>query len=147
MIQDFPLTGVGLNTFPVVVEALYPLVLASADPRPPPHAHNFLLQVGVDFGVPGIMAVLWLLAVVFRLLWKTWPIEARRGQWLATGIAGGLTGHLVFGLTDAVALGAKPGFLLWWAIGLAEIAWRAAHTWTRDECDSQGREPPTPGLQ
>ncbi len=37
---------------------------------------------------------------------------------LTLGLGGGLLAHLLYGLTDAVALGAKPGVLLWMLLGL-----------------------------
>jgi hypothetical protein len=39
-------------------------------------------------------------------------------QTLALGLAGGMLAHGVYGLTDAVALGAKPGFLWWYLLAL-----------------------------
>ncbi|MGQ9568785.1 MAG: hypothetical protein ACUVWW_12150, partial [Anaerolineae bacterium] len=38
---------------------------------------------------------------------------------LAVGVLGGLVAHGAFGCVDAVALGAKPGFLFWWLLALA----------------------------
>jgi hypothetical protein len=37
---------------------------------------------------------------------------------LVLGLGGGLAAHLIYGLTDAVALGAKPGLLYWMLLGL-----------------------------
>jgi len=37
---------------------------------------------------------------------------------LALGLLGGLLAHFIYGMTDAVALGAKPGFLFWWLLGM-----------------------------
>jgi len=37
---------------------------------------------------------------------------------LAIGLFGGLLAHFLFGLTDTIALGAKPGFLFWWALAM-----------------------------
>ena len=34
------------------------------------------------------------------------------------GLGGGLLAHLIYGMTDAVALGAKPGVLFWMLLGL-----------------------------
>jgi hypothetical protein len=34
------------------------------------------------------------------------------------GLGGGLFAHLLYGLTDAIALGAKPGLLFWMLLGL-----------------------------
>jgi putative inorganic carbon (HCO3(-)) transporter len=120
ILEDFPLTGIGINTLPVVLGNLYPLVLASGDPRPPPHVHNLFLQTGVDLGVPGLLAFFWLLGLAARMLRRTWRAGGITERYLAAGLAAGLSAHLVFGLTDAVALGARPGFLLWWVLGLCE---------------------------
>ena len=33
-------------------------------------------------------------------------------------LLGGLLAHFLFGMIDAVSLGAKPGFLFWWLLGM-----------------------------
>lgn len=116
MIQDFPYTGIGLNTFPVVVNLLYPLFLTGPD-SPPPHAHDLFLQTAVDFGVPGLACFLAILAAAGVSLARSWR---RSGGWqrgLVVGLSAGLVGHLSFGLIDAVTLGAKPGVFLWTILG------------------------------
>src|SRR5690606_11567634 len=45
-IQDFPITGLGVNTFRRVVPILYPLFLVSPD-HDIAHAHNHLLQTAL----------------------------------------------------------------------------------------------------
>lgn len=120
MIQDFPFTGIGLNTFPIVLALLYPTFLE--DPSRIPHAHNFFLQTAVDFGLPGLgamLAMLWGTSRCVRFAWKHGG-QAERG--IAAGVAGGLIGFLVFGLTDAVALGARPTFLVFGAIAVLVVA-------------------------
>src|SRR5262249_45371462 len=124
MLQDFPFTGIGLNTFPVVLQALYPPFLTGPD-ETIPHAHNLFLQTGVDLGIPGLLAFLWILGLVWRCWLRAWRTDerARAAQgvgllsaatdWISrpaalAGVLAGITGHLVFGLTDAVTLGAKP---------------------------------------
>ena len=48
------------------------------------------------------------------------PIKAGGAlRLLALGVLGGLLAHFLFGITDAVALGAKPGFLFWWLLAMA----------------------------
>ena len=37
---------------------------------------------------------------------------------MVLGLGGGLLAHAIYGLTDAVALGAKPGILFWMLLGL-----------------------------
>ncbi len=117
-LEDFPLTGMGVGTFRRVAPALYPLFLVSpsADIA---HAHNHLLQAGLDLGMPGLIAylALWLLTAV--MLWHSWKL--RRDKWqgaLIIGYAGSMAGYFTYGMTDAVALGAKPGFIYWLALGL-----------------------------
>ena len=55
MVQDFPFTGIGMGTFRQVAHLLYPFFLAGPD-AVIPHAHNIFLQVGVDLGLPGLIA-------------------------------------------------------------------------------------------
>lgn len=116
LIEDFPLTGAGLNTFPVLGPLLYPSTLLG-DAARVPHAHNLFLQVGVDFGLPGLASFLGLLAAAGLGLARTWRAAQGWEQGLVAGLLAGLLAHLVFGLTDAVALGAKPGVFLWAMLG------------------------------
>lgn len=116
-IQDFPFTGVGLGTFRRVVGLLYPLFTISPD-IDIAHAHNIFLQVALDVGVPGLIAYLALLWVAGAVAWHV----ARRGppllQALAIGLLAALVSLHLYGLTDALALGSKPGLAFWMILGL-----------------------------
>ena len=125
-IQDFPFTGMGLNAFRRVVPVLYPLFMVAPD-QDIAHAHNHLLQAALDLGLPGLIAYLamWLLAVVMTI--QVWRSNAPPGQRvLAAGIAAGLLAHFVYGNTDVVALGAKPGLFWWWLLALMSVNWQRA---------------------
>lgn len=115
-IKDVPLTGLGMNIFRSAVGMLYPTFQFSAA-NDLAHAHNELLQAAVDLGLPGLVAFLALYVGAIGML-----ISAVRskGAWrlLALGLLGGLFAHFIFGVTDTVALGAKPGFLFWWLLGM-----------------------------
>jgi len=134
-IQDFPFTGTGLGTFRRVVNLLYPLFLVGPDVDIA-HAHNMFLQVAVDLGLPGLvayLALLWLAGVV------TWQV-ARRGSPVvratALGLLAGLIGLHVYGLTDALAPGSKPGLAFWVALGLIAALPRvvkARESWPADD--------------
>jgi putative inorganic carbon (HCO3(-)) transporter len=119
MMYDFPFTGQGLGAFRESLPALYPLFLVRLE-RYIPHAHNVFLHVGVDLGLPGLVAYLSLLVVG---VWIGWNRVQRGGweRWLGLGVLAGLIGYHVFGLTDTVALGSKPSFLFWWLMGLLAI--------------------------
>ena len=123
-LQDFPFTGMGMNTFREVVHVLYPLFLVAPDVDFG-HAHNEFLQAGLDLGIPGLIAFVALYIGAFWMLANVW--KRSPNSQLATfkmqretilGLGGGLAAHLLYGLTDAVALGAKPGVLFWMLLGL-----------------------------
>ncbi len=126
-LQDFAFTGMGMNTFRYVVNVLYPLFYTSS--RDLGHAHNEFLQAGLDLGIPGLIAFLALYIGAFWMLSRVWQWASLlrecsrfslRGltRGVVLGLGGGLLAHLAFGITDAVALGAKPGFLFWMLLGL-----------------------------
>jgi len=118
MIQDFPYTGIGLNMFPYVGDALYPYFLLGPNAKVP-HAHNNFLQVAVDLGIPGLVAYLALLATFCFCTWRVyWGSQSRSTRLLTAGLFSGMLAHQVYGLTDAITLGAKPGFMLWIILGL-----------------------------
>lgn len=126
-IQDFPFTGMGMNAFRRVLPVLYPLFMVSPD-QDIAHAHNHLLQAALDLGIPGLIAYLaiWFLVVVLTV--QVWRSSAPPGQRvLAVGIAAGLLAHFVYGNTDVVALGAKPGLFWWWLLALMSANWQLLH--------------------
>ncbi len=123
-IQDFPFTGMGMNTFRRVVHILYPLFLI-APTVDIAHAHNQWLQTALDLGIPGLIAYLsvWLLTAV--MLWQTW--RQAKDPWLkvlALAIAASLAAYFVYAMTDTIALGGRPGFIFWLLIGLANSLWQ-----------------------
>jgi len=123
-IADFPFTGMGLGAFRRVAPLLYPLDIKPGYPFA--HAHNHLLHTGVELGIPGLVAYVatWLLAA--RLV----VAACRRMQgWLralAVGSGGALVAYFVYGITDTVALGAKPGVMFWYLLGLIVALHRLA---------------------
>lgn len=114
-LSDFPLTGVGMNGFRQIVHALYPLYLLTPGVDIA-HAHNHLLQAGLDLGIPGLIAylALWLISVV--LLYQSWQrAQERSHKVLIAGLSGALAASWLYGIFDAIALGARPGFM-WWLL-------------------------------
>ncbi len=134
-IQDFPFTGMGMNTFRKVLPVLYPLFTISPE-FDIGHAHNELLQSALDLGIPGLIAFLalyigafWMLADIWKRNTDHWSLftghcslftvhSSLSTRFLTLGLGGGLLAHFLYGLTDAVALGAKPGLLFWMLLGL-----------------------------
>jgi O-antigen ligase len=123
MIKDAPLTGMGMNTYRTMVHYVNPLTSASAQ-KDFGHAHNEFLQAALDLGLPGALALVSIYLVAFYLLARCFayslkskthglPVKA-----LVLGLGGGLLAHALWGMVDAIALGAKPGFLFWMLLGL-----------------------------
>ncbi len=106
-IADQPLTGMGLATFQHFAREPYPMQGWQPDPDIT-HAHNLFLQTGLDLGIPGLLAFVWVLGVVFwqaiRLFSHTQADTPAR--FLAIGLVGTLAAFVIFNLLDAVTLGA-----------------------------------------
>ena len=143
----------GMNAFRKVVLVLYPLFTISSE-FDIAHAHNEFLQAALDLGIPGLVAFISLYIVAFWMLADGWRVtrhlqqntaKSPKGDYcevpeegslivtrsLILGLGGGLLAHLLYGLTDAVALGAKPGVLFWMLLGLiAGLYGQAQEHWT-----------------
>ena len=113
--QDFFFTGTGLGTFRVVVRRLYPITIEPGYDIA--HAHNIFLQTGLDLGIVGLLAYVAMLIMVGVMAWRVGRVDQSKRPF-ALGLLGGIIALHLFGLTDALALGAKPGLLLWLAFGL-----------------------------
>jgi putative inorganic carbon (HCO3(-)) transporter len=135
----------GMGTFRRVAPVLYPFFMISPD-KDVAHAHNLFLQTGLDLGIPGLIATisLWIGAFVMLLIVYNRSSEkiialGMSARPLALGLAGGLLAHGVYGLTDAVALGAKPGFLWWWLLALIAGLFRLQVSGNREQERQEGQ--------
>jgi putative inorganic carbon (HCO3(-)) transporter len=144
--QDFPITGMGLGMFRYVMPVLYPLFTVSPE-SDLGHAHNEWLQAGVDLGVTGLVIFLAVQGLGLWLAYRGFQSAASVPlRWMMAGTLAGLAAHSVFGLTDAVALGAKPGIFFWVLLaltaGMARLEWPATADRIAIETDarlSQGK--------
>ena len=117
-IQDFPVTGLGLDIFRRVVGKLFPFykLVPGTDIA---SAHNHLLQVATDLGLPVMIVYGSMWFAIFRMLYllvakSRLPLFRK----FASGIGAGLIGYFTFQIADAVPLGAKLGVFWWFAIAL-----------------------------
>lgn len=117
VIRDYPLTGAGLNAFraPAVRER-YPV--EGYEVRVLPHAHNELLQVGADMGLPGIAALLLLYAGAGWSAYRAWKYGETFHRVIAAGVIGGLGAHFIYGLGDAITLWDRLTFGMWLLLGM-----------------------------
>jgi O-antigen ligase len=134
-LADFPFTGMGLGTFREVGPLLYSMP-SLPDNFNLAHAHNFFLQTGLDVGLLGLAAVVAIHLLAVWSLYRLWQCPQRVGSgwpafvtWrtLAAAWMGCFVAHLVYSQFDAIALGSKPGFLLWLLFALIFAADRLVH--------------------
>lgn len=123
MIGAFPFTGVGMGMFNQVAVALYPFQETQN-----PGAHNLYLQVGLDLGIPGLIAFL---AILGLMLWmafsnvRLWGRGERNERYtLSVGLLGGLLAMLVHGIVDIAVWGTRVIFLPWFVFGLIFALYR-----------------------
>lgn len=126
MIQDFPFTGVGMGNYKRVADLLYPFFLYPPDKVQ--HAHNLLLQIAVDLGLPGLVAWLACWLGITLVAWQVYRRGRQTGTGLVAGLGAGLLASqvalLVHGQVDAVVWGmVRPAPLVWGVWGIAVAAW------------------------
>ena len=126
-IQDFPITGMGMNAFRKVMPVLYPTFLTSPD-FDVAHAHNHLLQAALDLGTPWTGRLSRDLAGRRRAAGSCVPSRWSDPLYrlMAGGLGAGLIAHFVFSMTDAIPLGAKVGVLFWLTLALVVSLHRVA---------------------
>ena len=132
MVQDFPFTGIGIGTYNEVAHSLYPFFIAAPD-EVVAHAHDELLQVAVDVGIPGLIAYVALLTGFVLCVARAYGVIDDVGiRALLAGLGFAMLAHQVFGLTDAFILGTKPGVLMWVDFALAAVVYVRRGEWTID---------------
>jgi putative inorganic carbon (HCO3(-)) transporter len=118
-VRDFPFTGTGAGTFGPVTGILYPFFLFGPGAKVT-HAHNLLLQVAVDLGIPGLVAFLALLLLAFASALYAARSYRRAGKRALDALAwaslASLAGMLVHGMVDAPTWTVGRGAFVPWAV-------------------------------
>lgn len=118
IIRDYPLTGVGLNQFRTkTVREAYPIPDFAMNVVP--HAHNELLQVGADTGIPGMILFIGWHIVLGVVIWRTWRDGEPLVRVVALSAGAGLLAHTIFGIADAITLFDRFTWAYWLLVGLA----------------------------
>ena len=111
-LHDFVFTGIGIGAFTTTLPTLYPIPFSVTGF---PHAHNLLLQVGLDLGLPGLIAFMAmqvnLFVMVIGLLRQ--PHRPSLAHTLAIGATAALVGLHIHGVVDAATWGVKLAFFPW----------------------------------
>ena len=122
MLGDMPITGIGLDSFPLIQTQFYPGHLLG----PETHAHNLLLQLMLDLSVAGLLGFLWLVVAFAAITGQALRREPE--PWtraLLAGAAAGVAAMLGAGLIDSF-WGFKLAVLFWLLLGTGVLAARAA---------------------
>ena len=112
LIAEHPLLGIGPNMFPILAG------FELTEPGSVPHAHNMFIQVALDFGLPGLGIFGYMLLAALKGV-RVISATANPRRLLCAGLVGSIVTYCVFGLVDAVAVGAKPTFIPWAVLALA----------------------------
>ena len=124
-LADFPFTGVGLGSFRYLLAEFYPLPDlkgAGVNVVDLAHAHNLFLQTALDLGWLGLAAFALLWGVAVACLGQLGRRVAAWDRYWVLGLAGSLLAYLLYSLTDAVALGSRPGVAFWFLLALIMAA-------------------------
>ncbi|MDH5607792.1 MAG: O-antigen ligase family protein [Anaerolineae bacterium] len=117
--QDFPLTGIGYNTFRNAAGVLYPRgALTDIDFS---HAHNIFLDAGVSLGIGAVFAVGMIWWLTARYLLDQSKQEDVQNRLAAKGLLLGWMAFFFFNLMDTIPLGSKLGILFWVFIGIIQV--------------------------
>jgi O-antigen ligase len=129
-----PLVGLGLNAFRTAESRLWPLARQQrmAGRRPPPArgAHNMLIQVGAELGVPALIAFVVMLGAAWRTftrLRKTRTVDGSPGPALSGVLAASLLGFCVCGMFLSAAFFPILLMLLGLAVALADVCGARAY--------------------
>ncbi|MCU0481296.1 MAG: O-antigen ligase family protein [Anaerolineae bacterium] len=129
MIQDYPLTGVGLNNYrAAAVRRDYPIT--EYPQLQPPHAHNEILQIGADMGIGGIVLFVGLHLALAGYLWITYRRGTVTSRIVAVAVGASILAHGGFSIGDAIPLWDRFHFVFWMMLGVGMASYHLRHTHT-----------------
>jgi len=117
MLRDFPLTGIGLGTFGEVYRLYFASIVLPSAGDIVYHAHNTLLSVAVEVGLPGVLVYSTLLGCFGAISWDAMKYKRTMNRVLAIGLACGVFAFIIFGLFDAFTLGRNLEIVFWIFLG------------------------------
>jgi O-antigen ligase len=121
MLNDFPLTGVGLDNFLYLYRTRYILPEAWEEPNLS-HPHNLFLDFGTRIGLGGILIIIW-------LLWQFWSgavttyrrLPEANSKAILLGLMGSMVAFIVHGLIDNAYFLVDLAYTFFLSLGLVEI--------------------------
>ncbi|MBD3307393.1 hypothetical protein GF339_13225 [candidate division KSB3 bacterium] len=120
MILDYPLTGIGKGNYSTLAPSYrtgYDLDFSSRA-----HAHNNILQVAVEGGIPSLLCFLWLWGVIFRTQYQTFrrlPDTDTTLKPLSLGFLGATVAFFIQGFFEHNFGDSEAVMMLWLIIALS----------------------------
>lgn len=115
--QKYPITGIGMGRFRYEFQLNGPKEQYNI----PYHAHNIYLHTAVEHGIPSLMILLWIIAlIVKRVLRLRKNLEYHGYFWgngMFLGSSGFLISSLIYGLVDNI-MHQRTILLFWFIIGI-----------------------------
>ena len=124
IIRDYPLAGVGFGHLPF--KQTFETYIRT---MPTYHAHNTFLEIAAELGIPGLIAFLFLIFVIFKYGIK--ELITRENTYIsimAAGVLSGLAGVLAHGGVENVLYLTRIIFSFWVLIGLLLVLLRINKT-------------------
>ena len=115
MARDYPLAGIGLGNFELILDTLYPTVQVPADVAIP-HTHDLYMQPAVEMGIPAAVAYIsffLILAVALIRRIQNIPLDQHV---TALALFGSLITFLAHGLVDYPILNSPLTAPLGWTL-------------------------------
>jgi O-antigen ligase len=131
------LTGIGLGAFGEAYRQYYASIVLPSASDVVFHAHNTLLSVAVEVGLPGVLIYSTVLGGFGAMSWKALKHKRTMNRALALGLACGIVAFLVFGLFDAFTLGRNLEIIFWVFLGCASALYVHDRTLSSSEVSYQ----------
>ncbi|MFW6068856.1 MAG: O-antigen ligase family protein, partial [Chloroflexota bacterium] len=132
MFAENPLFGVGLDNFLYAYRGRYILDSGWEEPYLN-HPHNIVLDFATRLGLAGLIAGVWLFAVLLRNLWHLRGRLDAEWRPVAVAIAGAVAQLLAHGIVDHSLFLVDLSFAFFFLLGLA--------VWLRTNRETIGRQP------
>ncbi|MFZ3064423.1 MAG: O-antigen ligase family protein [Nitrospirota bacterium] len=81
------------------------------------HTHNTFLNIGLELGIPGLIALLWLFWAILKSLWKDWKDKMNENKILSFAIFVSVVGFLVRIQFDHLLVD-EMALMLWLLVGM-----------------------------
>ncbi len=123
LLEDHPITGVGLDQFLYAYRGRYILPEAWADPDLS-HPHNWLLDYWVRLGILGVVIGVWLQVIFWRTGLRAYRLTQESNvlkMALVLGAMGSMANFLAHGLVDSAYFAINLSYLF--VINLALVQW------------------------